>query len=73
MPGFQAFSSIFASFCIGQISHKQLSGYGRNCFFNPRLMFVILLQLLDALREGLIFKGNILYRIRYFEYQCMNI
>ena len=27
MPGFQASFSLFASFCIGQISHQQHKGY----------------------------------------------
>ena len=31
LPGFQSFFRIFASFCIGQISHQQHKGWGLWC------------------------------------------
>ena len=42
IPGFQSFAGFFSSFCIGQISHKQHTGYNRVVLFvNLTLMLLV--------------------------------
>ena len=38
VPGFESFFRIFASFCIGQISHMQHKGIQYIVYLNPMLL-----------------------------------